>query len=61
MMNYPTLDDFILLLPLALAGAIMLGSIPVASKFKLTSLRIMGAVLGALFGLIFIEGLPALM
>ncbi len=54
------LDDLVLLLPLALAGAIMLGSIPVASKLKLTSLRIAGALLGALFGLIFIEGLPAL-
>ena len=58
---YLTINDFILLIPMALAGALFLGAIPVASKAGLTALRIFGAILGAVAALVLVEGLPALM
>jgi len=44
-----TLTDLILLIPMALAGALFFGAIPVASKLTLNALRIFGALLGILW------------
>ena len=56
-----TINDLILLVPMALAGALFLGAVPVASKVTLVSLRVVGAVLGVLVALVLVEGLPVLM
>lgn len=60
-MDNLTINDFILLVPMALAGALFLGAIPVASKLTLASLRVFGAILGVLLALVLVEGLPILM
>lgn len=49
-MTYFTIGDFILLIPMALAGALFLGAIP-AMHFKNNVLRVFGALLGVLAGL----------
>ena len=45
-MPYLTVNDLILLLPMGLAGALFFGTIPVASKVTLNTLRILGALVG---------------
>jgi hypothetical protein len=55
-----TINDLILLVPMALAGALFLGAVPVASKAVLASLRVVGALLGVLVALALVEVLPVL-
>jgi hypothetical protein len=56
-----TINDLTLLIPMALAGALFLGAVPVASKAFRSSLRVVGAVLGVLVALALVEVLPVLM
>jgi hypothetical protein len=59
-MPYLTVNDLILLLPMGLAGALFFGTIPVASKVTLNTLRILGALVGMLGAVLLVEGLPLL-
>jgi hypothetical protein len=59
-MTYFTIGDFILIIPMALAGALFLGAIPCATHFKNNVLRVFGALLGVLAAFLLVEGLPAL-
>jgi hypothetical protein len=59
-MTYFTIGDFILVIPMALAGALFLGALPCKSAFKHNTLRVLGAVLGAVCAVALVEGLPAL-
>ena len=61
MSTYFTIGDFILIIPMALAGALFLGALPTSSNFKHNALRVLGALLGAAFAVVLVEGLPALM
>ena len=56
-----TINDFILLIPMALAGALFLGAVPVRSKMKTNTLRLVGAAIGALCGMVLVEALPAML
>ncbi|MEJ0003748.1 MAG: hypothetical protein WDN30_14965 [Pararobbsia sp.] len=56
-----TINDFILLIPMALAGALFLGAIPVRSKLRINTLRVLGAAIGALCGILLVEALPAML
>ncbi len=56
-----TINDFILLIPMALAGALFLGAIPVRSKLRINTLRVLGAVIGAICGILLVEALPAML
>jgi hypothetical protein len=58
--TYFTIGDFILIIPMALAGALFLGAIPCASHFKNNVLRAFGALVGVLVAFLLVEGLPAL-
>jgi hypothetical protein len=58
--HYFTIGDFILVIPMALAGALFLGAFPTSSKFIHNFLRVLGAMLGVAFAVILVEGLPAL-
>jgi hypothetical protein len=59
-MTYFTISDFILVIPMALAGMLFLGALPCNSSFKHNSLRVLGALLGVVFAVVLVEGLPAL-
>ncbi|MCX4163773.1 MULTISPECIES: hypothetical protein [Paraburkholderia] len=61
MTTYFTISDFILVIPMALAGALFLGALPCATEFKHNILRVLGALLGVAFAVVLVEGLPALM
>jgi hypothetical protein len=61
MMSYFTINDFILVIPMALAGALFLGALPTSSPFKHNVLRVLGALIGVFFAVVLVEGLPALM
>jgi hypothetical protein len=61
MMTYFTISDFILVIPMALAGALFLGALPTASPLKHNVLRVLGAIIGVVFAVVLVEGLPALM
>ncbi|WP_118181858.1 hypothetical protein [Paraburkholderia phosphatilytica] len=61
MTNYFTVADFILVIPMALAGALFLGALPCATEFRHNVLRVIGALLGVAFAVVLVEGLPALM
>ncbi|TKC78187.1 hypothetical protein FAZ69_31860 [Trinickia terrae] len=61
MSTYFTIGDLILILPMAFAGALFLGALPTSSSFKHNVLRVLGALLGAAFAVVLVEGLPALM
>ncbi|MEQ5840572.1 hypothetical protein N0A02_14175 [Paraburkholderia acidicola] len=61
MTTYFTISDFILVIPMALAGALFLGALPCATEFKHNTLRVLGALLGVAFAVVLVEGLPALM
>lgn len=58
--NRLTLNDFILLIPMAFAGAVFLGAIPVASQWTGNLLRVVGAIIGALLALFVVEGILVL-
>lgn len=60
MTTYFTIGDLVLLIPLAFAGALFLGAIPCASKFRHNLLRVLGALLGVGVAMLLVEGLPAL-
>ncbi|NRO95344.1 hypothetical protein GWC77_05250 [Paraburkholderia sp. NMBU_R16] len=55
-----TVSDFILMIPMALAGALFLGALPTSSRFVHNVLRVFGALLGVVFAVVLVEGLPAL-
>jgi hypothetical protein len=59
-MTYFTIGDFILIIPMALAGALFLGAIPCATHFRTNVLRAFGVLLGVLVAFLLVEGLPAL-
>ncbi|WP_027815841.1 hypothetical protein [Paraburkholderia bannensis] len=61
MSGYFTIGDFVMIIPMALAGALFLGAVPCATEFRHNSLRIFGALLGALAAVALVETLPALM
>ena len=56
-----TINDFILLIPMALAGALFLGAIPMRTKLRTNTLRLIGATIGALCGIVLVEALPAML
>ncbi|KVN36392.1 hypothetical protein WJ63_03145 [Burkholderia pyrrocinia] len=60
MTTYFTIGDFILLIPMALAGALFLGAVPCATSFRHNLLRVLGAMLGVGVAVLLVEGLPAL-
>jgi hypothetical protein len=60
MTTYFTLSDFILVIPMALAGALFLGAFPTSSRFLHNVLRVIGAMLGVAFAVVLVEALPAL-
>jgi hypothetical protein len=60
MHGYFTVDDLVILLPMALAGALVLGMLPVTSAFAANMLRVLGALLGLVFAVVLVEGLPLL-
>ncbi|WDD95667.1 hypothetical protein Bsp3421_005843 [Burkholderia sp. FERM BP-3421] len=60
MSTYFTIGDFILLIPMALAGALFLGAVPCATEFRHNVLRVFGAMLGVMVAVLLVEGLPAL-
>ena len=59
-MSYFTMCDLIILIPMALAGAILVDALPCKSAFKCNSLRVLGALLGVAFTVMLVQGLPAL-
>jgi hypothetical protein len=59
-MSYFTIADFILVIPMALAGAVFVGAIPCRTEFRHNVLRVLGALLGVMFAVVLVEGLPAL-
>jgi hypothetical protein len=60
MTTYFTIGDFILIIPMALAGILFLGAVPCATTFRKNTLRVFGALLGVLLAFLLVEGLPAL-
>jgi hypothetical protein len=60
-MSYFTVCDCILLIPMALAGAVILDALPCNSPLKCNSLRVLGALLGIVCTVVLVEGLPAIM
>ncbi len=61
MTTYFTIGDFILLIPMALAGALFLGAVPCATEFRHNLLRVLGVILGVGVAVLLVEGLPALL
>jgi hypothetical protein len=60
MTTYFTIGDFILVIPMALAGILFLGAVPCATQMRKNSLRVFGALLGVGVAVLLVEGLPAL-
>jgi hypothetical protein len=60
MNTYFTIGDFILIIPMALAGALFLGAIPCATTFRKNTLKAFGMLVGVLVAFLLVEGLPAL-
>ena len=60
MTTYFTIGDFILVIPMALAGALFLDACPCATEFRHNVLRVLGALLGVVVAVLLVEGLPAL-
>src|ERR1700688_3057197 len=52
MATYFTLSDFILVIPMAFAGALFLGACPTSSPFLHNVLRVIGALLGVAFAVV---------
>lgn len=59
-MIHLNLYDLTLFVPMALAGAVLVGGIPVATRVTRISLRAIGVVVGTLVALLVVEALPAL-
>ena len=60
MTTYFTIGDFILVIPMALAGALFVGALPCKTELRHNALRVLGALLGVVFAVVLVEGLPAL-
>jgi hypothetical protein len=60
MTTYFTIGDFILVIPMALAGALFVGALPCKTEFRHNALRVLGALIGVVFAVVLVEGLPAL-
>ncbi len=60
MTTYFTIGDFILIIPMALAGALFVGALPCRSEFRHNVLRVLGALLGAACAFALVESLPVL-
>jgi hypothetical protein len=60
MTTYFTIGDFILIIPMALAGALFVGALPCKTEFRHNVLRVLGALIGVVFAVVLVEGLPAL-
>jgi hypothetical protein len=54
------MNNLMFFIPMALAGLLLCGEVPVASRIVRTSLRAVGAVFGALLALLVLEALPVL-
>lgn len=59
-MTYFTIEDYILVIPMALAGALFLGAIPCATQMRKNGLKALGAMVGILVAFALVETLPAL-
>jgi hypothetical protein len=46
---------------MALAGALFLGAVPMRSKTRTNTLRLVGAAIGAICGMVLVEALPAML
>ncbi|AMP01526.1 putative membrane protein [Collimonas arenae] len=55
------MHNLLFFVPMAIAGLVLCGEVPVASKVVRGSLRAIGAVCGALLALIILESIPALL
>ncbi|AMP06850.1 MULTISPECIES: hypothetical protein [Collimonas] len=55
------MDNLLFFVPMAFAGLILCGEVPVASRLARGSLRAVGAVCGAILALIILEAIPALL
>ena len=53
-------NNLIFFLPMVVAGILLFGEVPVASKFLRSVLRTFGAIGGALIALLVLEVLPVL-
>ncbi|MBO9538184.1 hypothetical protein [Herbaspirillum sp.] len=54
------MDNLVFFIPMTLAGLLLCGEVPVASKAVRTGCRAIGAVFGALLALLVLEALPVL-
>lgn len=54
------MNNLMFFIPMTLAGLLLCGEAPVASRVMRTSLRAVGAVFGALLALLVLEALPVL-
>jgi len=52
--------DLVFLIPMALVGVIVMGTIPVTARYLKISCRMMGALIGALVAVLVLEALPLL-
>ncbi|MFC5472693.1 hypothetical protein [Paraherbaspirillum soli] len=52
--------NLLFFVPITIAGVVLFGEVPVASRLAKGSLRAIGAICGALLALILLETLPAL-
>ncbi|MGA7779702.1 MAG: hypothetical protein WCA85_18590 [Paraburkholderia sp.] len=59
-MTYFTIGDFILVIPMALAGALFVGALPCKTELRHNVFRVLGALLGVGVAVLLVEGLPAL-
>ena len=59
--GYFTIGDFVMIIPMALAGAVFLGALPCATQFRHNVLRVAGALIGVMVAVALVETLPALM
>ena len=59
-MTYFTIADFILVIPMALAGALFVGALPCKTELRHNVFRLIGALLGVGVAVLLVEGLPAL-
>jgi hypothetical protein len=59
-MSYFTVCDCIIVIPMALAGALFIDALPCRSRLKCNTLRVLGALLGVVFTVVLVQGLPAL-
>lgn len=53
-------NNLMFFLPMAFAGLVLLGEVPVASRLVRTMMRAVGAIGGALIALLVLEVLPVL-